>query len=401
MEKTVLGLKELLLNLLYFNSTYTIAELSGLTNKSIPSISKIVNELLEDGILIEDGLAPSTGGRRAIHYALNAKLNCYILTVAIDQHYTSVIVYDLHNKEVTPVHTIENHLDHPEEAFNNIVNLINELLTKHHLSADNILGIGVSMPGFVDNVSGTNGSFKDFQLFNIKKEFERVFAIPTFIENDSTAIAIAEQNFGKAKEISHALIINVGWGVGLGIIVDNKLFRGFSGYAGEFSHIPLSKSNKMCSCGKNGCLEVEASLSAAVEHLEERLAAGEKSVIQYEDSQNQLQKAQLLINAALSGDQLAISVLNKSAYMLGKGIATLIHIMNPQKIIISGRGAEAGKILMPQIQTAINEFCIPKISNKTVLEISDMKNAQLIGTASIVFEYSLTKFANLNKSLIK
>lgn len=398
MEKTILGLKEFVVDLLYYNGTYTIADLSMLTSKSIPSITKIINELLASKLISEEGLAPSTGGRRAIHYTINSELNCYIMTVALDQHYSSAAIYNLHNKEVTSKQTIENPLDNGDTAFENIVKLIENTLSDHQHPKSSILGIGVSMPGFVDNATGTNGSFKDSscKLFNIKKQLEAVFKIPTYIENDSTAIAIAEQNFGKAKDISHALVINMSWGVGLGIIVDGNLFRGYSGYAGEFSHIPLSDSGKLCSCGKRGCLEVEASLLATVEDVKEKLIAGERSILQLAHLTEQLVSTEALFSAALNGDQLAISALSRAGYMLGKGIATLIHIMNPEKIIISGRGAQAGKILMPQIQTAVNEFCIPRIANKTHIEISDMKDAQLIGTASIVFEYSLSKFVNLN-----
>lgn len=399
MEKTNYGLKELIISLLYYEKSYSIADLSLLIGKSIPSTTKIINELADYNLIIEDGLAPSTGGRRPIKYTINSNLNKFILSVAIDQHYSTAVIYDLSNEERTPVFTIENHLDNHDEVFDNIVGLMEKTLQHGEFNQNNILGIGISMPGFVDNKQGTNGSFKDknTKLYYIKREIENRFQLPTFIENDSTAIAIAEQNFGKARNTSHSLVINIGWGVGLGIIVDNKLFRGYSGYAGEFSHIPLSDSNKLCSCGKKGCLEVEASLSAAVEFAEEKLQSGEKSKLANHLTNDRLQSSNSLIQSALNGDQLAISALTKSGYMLGKGVATLIHIMNPEKIILSGRGSQAGQILMPQIQTAINEFCIPRIAQKTSVEISDLKNkAQLIGSACIVLEYSLSKFVNLN-----
>jgi len=399
MEKTNYGLKELVISLLYYDKSYSIADLSVLIGKSIPSTTKIVNELTDYNLIVEDGLAPSTGGRRPTRYTINANLDRYILSVAIDQHYSRAVIYNLANQECTPIFSIENHLDNPDTAFPHIASVMRQALEHGQFDQTNILGVGVSMPGFVDNKQGTNGSYRDKndRLYNIKREIENEFQLPTFIENDSTAIAIAEQNFGKAKDTSHSLIINIGWGVGLGIIVDNKLFRGYSGYAGEFSHIPLSDSGKLCSCGKKGCLEVEASLSAAVEFAEEKLENGDKSPLKDFFLQDQLQKSETLIQSALDGDQLAIYSLNKSGYMLGKGIATLIHIMNPQKVILSGRGSRAGQILMPQIQTAINEFCIPKIAQKTSIEISELKNnAQLIGSACIVLEYSLPQFVNLN-----
>ncbi|SUJ07737.1 Making large colonies protein [Sphingobacterium spiritivorum] len=147
---------------------------------------------------------------------------------------------------------------------------------------------------------------------------------------------------------------------------------------------------------KRGCLEVEASLSAAIQFSEERLQNGEKSILSQRLTDDKPGNSHLLIQSALEGDQLAISALAKCGYMLGKGIATLIHILNPEKIILSGRGSQAGSILMPQIQTAINEFCIPRIARKTAIRISELTDkAQLIGSACIVLEYSLSKFANL------
>lgn len=396
MEKSNYGLKELIINLLYYENSYSIADLSELIGKSIPSTTKVVNELIARSFIAEHGYARSTGGRRAAKYTINPNLNKFILSVAIDQHYSRAVVYNLANQECTPIFSTENHLDHAD-SFQNIVAIINQALGHRPFKQNEILGIGISLPGFVDNKQGTNGSFldKNEQLYHIKREIENEFQLPTFIENDSTAIAIAEQNFGKAKTASHALIINMGWGVGLGIIVDNKLFRGHSGYAGEFSHIPLSESGKLCSCGKKGCLEVEASLSAAVERAEEMIKNGDKSPLKDLFVQDHLKKSETLIRLALEGDQLAIYTLNKSGYMLGKGIATLIHIMNPEKVILSGRGSRAGAILMPQIQTAINEFCIPKIAQKTTIEISELKNnAQLIGSACLVLEYSLHQFVN-------
>jgi len=124
---------------------------------------------------------------------------------------------------------------------------------------------------------------------------------------------------------------------------------------------------------------------------------GEKSKLAEYLDNDQLEDSASLIRAALNGDQLAISALSKSGYMLGKGIATLIHIMNPEKIILSGQGAEAGQFLMPQIQSAINEFCIPRISQKTSLEISELgSTAQRVGSACVVLEYSLSKLVNNN-----
>lgn len=146
---------------------------------------------------------------------------------------------------------------------------------------------------------------------------------------------------------------------------------------------------------KKGCLEVEASLTAAVKNVQAALNAGEKSSLESEQQNNLLAQGDALLESAINGDQLAVANLGKIGYMLGKGIATLIHILNPEVIIISGRGAKAGTILMPQIQTAINEFCIPRLAQATQIRISETnKQAQSVGTAAFIIE-------NLIQTLIK
>src|SRR5690606_22162437 len=141
------------------------------------------------------------------------------------------------------------------------------------------------------------------------------------------------------KGLRDVMVVNVGWGIGLGMIVNGTLFRGHNGFAGEFSHIPLSNSNKLCSCGKRGCLEVDASLLVAVETAKRAMAEGATSSLQRLFAIPVKSEGDHLIDAARQGDQLAISTLSDAAFMMGKGIATLIHIMNPERIVLSGRGA--------------------------------------------------------------
>jgi len=159
----------------------------------------------------------------------------------------------------------------------------------------------------------------------------------------------------------------------------------------------LSESNELCSCGKKGCLEVEASLTAAIKNVQQALNDGEKSSLGAEQYSNLLAQGDALLENALNGDQLAVASLGKIGYMLGKGVATLIHILNPEVIVISGRGAKAGSILMPQIQTAVNEFCIPRLASTTQIQISDTnKQAQSIGTAAFIIENTLQTLIKAN-----
>lgn len=383
----MLSLKNKIIQSFYFNGSCSAADIARSTKKSIPNITKIINELVKENTLIEEGYGPSTGGRRAAKFALNSTQNPYFIIVAIDQFSIKSALFDINNVPIVNAKTTYSFLA-GKDAFNNIVQAVKDVLDQVNFEKSKIAGIGITIPGFVDSTIGINDSFLSSELlYNLAENLEKVFHIKCFIENDSSAIAIAESNFGIAKNINNSLVINWNWGVGLGIVVEGKLFTGHNGFAGEFSHIPLSQFNKMCSCGKRGCLEVEASLSTAVEYVENKLRSGESSVLEGQFDVEKLYQGKELISAALNGDPLAINAVNNSAYMLGKGIATLIHILNPEKIIISGRGAELGAIILPQIQSAVYEFAIPRLAAQTKIEVSNLsQDIQLLGAMCLAIE---------------
>ncbi|TDQ76727.1 ROK family transcriptional regulator [Sphingobacterium yanglingense] len=378
-------LNQAILSALYYQTPQSIAELSNAIGKSVPNVTRSIQELLKDNLISSEGLAPSTGGRRAIHYSLNIEILPIVLAIAIDQYNMSISLIDLSNRTIKEQKHINLHQN--EGSLQRIIASIDSFLENENKS--NILAIGISMPGFVDSEKGINFSYAVTDpLYNIKDAIERHLHIPTYIENDSTVIAIAEHQFGKAKGSNNALVINLNWGVGLGMILEGSLFKGHSGYAGEFSHIPLSNQNKLCSCGKRGCLEVEASLIAALGYASEQIENGQISQLTANYGQEGRISVDQLIAAALNGDQVAIESFAKIGYMLGKGIATLIHIINPEKVIISGKGSEIGQILLPQIQASMLEFSIQRLSKDTSIEISTLHNAQIIGTASIAVSSS-------------
>jgi len=375
-------LHQVIVKTLYFSGTLSIAELSKNIGKSIPNTTNSIQYLLEKKIITCEGLAPSTGGRRATSYSLNGKNLPFILAITIDQYSFTITLLDLSNNIVknSSQETINLQLD-----SNLHVRILERI--DHYLAdqlAAKILIVGITMPGFVNSAKGINTSYcEQHPLFNIRDIIQQHLKRPAYIENDSAAIAIAEHNFGKAKDTENALVINLNWGVGMGMILKNELFRGSVGFAGEFSHIPLSDQNKLCSCGKKGCLEVEASLLAAIECASLKLDAGEVSILGKLYQRERKITIDQLMEAAIDGDQLAINSFSRIGYMLGKGIATLIHIVNPEKVIISGHGARIGQILLPQIQAAVVEFSINRLSKHTRIEISSLLNVQLMGTASI------------------
>ncbi|MDR3009320.1 MAG: ROK family protein [Sphingobacterium sp.] len=379
-------LKEKILTYLYYLKEQSIAGLSKSLAKSTPIVTKAINELLEQKIIVDKGLAASTGGRRAALYSLNENLDNFIVSVSIDQFYTSIYLSNLQQEILAEEVDIKLDLTDPTASANILKHL--RIFIESHIDAKKVIGIGISMPGFVNSTTGLNNSYtEDNPLHYLKNTLETEFNIPTVIDNDSRCVAWAEKEFGSGINSTHTLVINLNWGVGLGIIINGEIFTGATGFAGEFSHIPLSNTNSLCSCGKRGCLEVEASLKSAIDQTEMSIQQGEYSIYSTL-SKTMSNKSDALIEAAKIGDQLVIYHIGKIGYMIGKGISTLLHILNPNKIIISGRGAEIGNILMPQIQNAVNEFSIPRIAKMTKIEISNLhKTAQQKGTTALVVEH--------------
>ena len=277
-------------------------------------------------------------------------------------------------------------LEKQKDSLSILISEINRYVNQSGICKEKIVGIGIGMPGFVDVTRGINYSYLDNKGESITRRMERETGLPTYIDNDSSLIALAEFRLGAARGKNNAMVININWGVGLGMIVNGELFRGYNGFAGEFSHMPLFINNKLCSCGKSGCLETEASMRVVVEKLREGLKSGQVSSIKslpedFEEACN------VIIQAAKNGDQFCIELLSQAAYDIGRGIAILIHIMNPELIVLSGRGAQAGKPWLAPVQQALNRYCIPRLAAYTSLELSKFNDsAELIGAAALVVE---------------
>lgn len=372
---------------LYFAGALSCAELSTLTNKSLPFTTKYLNELIAEEKVVETGYADSTGGRRPLVYSLRQGLN-YIIAVGIDQLITSIVAFDMHNNPVTAITKLDLPLKNNPDSLKQLTNAIVQFLNDSDLEKEKIVGVGISMPGFVDVEKGINYMFFPSGDESVVSFIQNQINIPVLIDNDSSLIGLAELRLGSVGQHKNAMVINIGWGVGLGMILDGKLFRGHNGFAGEFSHIPVFKDNqKICSCGKRGCLETETSLLAIIEKAIAGLEKGKMSVLKDLSFENADESIKAIIGAASRGDTFAVELFSEAGYNLGLGIAILITLLNPELIVLSGRGAAAGKLWLAPIQQAINEHCIPKIAEDVELTISSFKkNGDLVGAAALVME---------------
>jgi predicted NBD/HSP70 family sugar kinase len=374
---------------LYFSNLLSCAELSHKIDKSLSLTTKILNELIAEGIVIETGYAPSSGGRRPLMYSLKPDI-LYTVSVAMDQFFTRIAIMDMQNKHVRPVEKFELRLADNPMAISALTDKIEYVIEQSGVSRTKIAGIGIGMPGFVDAQQGLNYSFLQTKGESITGYIAKRTKLTAYIENDSGIVGLAELKFGAARNRRNAMVINIGWGVGLGMILEGALFRGDNGFAGEFSHIPLFNNGKLCSCGKSGCLETETSLFVIVEKAKEGIQAGRVTVLKtlLSGREEDLEKdAETIIFSAGKGDRFAIELLSEAGYNIGRGIAILIHLLNPGIVVLSGRGALAGKIWQAPIQQALNEHCIPRLAINTEICISTLGyEAELIGSAALVME---------------
>ena len=387
-DKKYLQLRNAVIKQLYVKKMLTLTELSALTHKSLPLVTTAVNDLVTEGYVLEYGLAPSTGGRRALTFLLNQEKERYIVAVAMDQLVTRVVIYDLLNNIKAAPEVMEFPLGADPDELVKLIAFLKNYISSSGIPVEQIVGIGIGMPGFVNAELGVNYTF--FKLENelsLRSHLSKELELPVFIDNDSSLIALAELKFGAGKDLKDVLVANIGWGIGLGMVINGALFRGHSGYAGEFSHIPLSQSNKLCSCGKRGCLEVDTSLVVLVERARQEMGNGVSSRMEQLFKDNTKLPGDHFLEAARDGDPLAVSILSEASFLIGKGLATLIHIMNPEVIILGGRGAIAGKILMAPVQHAINEFCIQRLADQTTITVSQLADqSELLGAAILVVE---------------
>jgi len=342
--------------------------------------------LIEQDFVQEKGYAPSSGGRRPLIYALNRE-KLYVVTVAMDQISTRIGIVNLYNEFVSKVEVKELQLKDNPAALDTLTDLIAAHIDQSGIAKKQLIGVGIGMPGFVSSERGLNYTYLGQGEANISAQISARINLPVFIDNDSSLIALSELRFGSAKAIENALVVNFSWGIGLGMIINGQIYRGASGFAGEFSHIPIADEGSLCVCGKQGCLEAEASLLALATKAVKGKKEGRKSKLIFDDQDSTISIAEGIMESAIAGDQYAIELLSEVGLKIGKGLSILIHIINPKTIIISGKGAKIGKFLVPPIQQALNVYCSARLVNETQILISEIGfDAELVGSAILVME---------------
>jgi len=376
---------------LFLHGAMTNTDLGKFVKLSTPEIISLLNELKEEGIVEELGQGSSSGGRRPNLYG-NRESAFYIISISINLYQTSVSIFNAKNQKVSDDQFLTLTISHGTSIIDPIVEFTEQVIKENKIQREKILGIGIEMPGMVDSATGINKTYmvSDQPVANI---FAQKFRLKVTIENDAKARAFAELRFGLAHSKKNVLAIQLDWGIGLGIIVNGKLYKGRDGFAGEFGHLPMVDNGLLCRCGKRGCLETVASGTAIARLAKEGIEFGHSTFLagltNKDKNSNEIKK---VIQAATMGDQYSITMLANIGHWLGKGLAYLIQIFNPELIILGGPMAEANQYILPPIQQSIQAFCIPELGNEMQIKVSELgSQAGILGVAALLLETELDK----------
>jgi glucokinase-like ROK family protein len=251
-----------------------------------------------------------------------------------------------------------------------------------------VVGVGVGMHGLVDPEEGVSVFAPNLHLrnVNIREALEEACGLPVYVENDVVAMALGELWFGGGRDCDHFICVNIGEGVGAGIVLNRRIFRGSSFAAGEIGHTTVDLNGPRCSCGNYGCLQTLVSGPAIAEAVQNEIALGRRSVLT-PDASGSLRTitGELVYEAAVQGDPLAAEAFRKAGRLLGIGLTNVIHTLNPQKIILGGGVSGAGRLLTDPLTETVKARALESSVRSLTIETSRLgSRATAIGAVTIV-----------------
>jgi transcriptional regulator of PTS gene len=338
---------------------------------STPKVTNLLNDLIEEGLVQDYGKVDSTGGRKPNLYGLVSD-SAFFVGVDIKQSHLNLGLSDFQNN-IIKISEVPYTLANTRQSLDELCNLINQFIKGLSVSREKILGVGVNLTGRINHATGYSYSFFYFDEEPLSKLIEHQVGIRVFLENDSRAMAYGEFSAGSVDKERNVLFLNLDHGIGMGIMLNSELYYGKSGYAGEFGHIPVFDNEVICHCGKKGCLETEASGWALTRMFKERLKTHTSTLITRQGIKPENIQLEHIIQAAKNDDVLAIDLIAQIGEKLGKGIAVLINLFNPEVIILGGSLAETGDYIRLPMKSAINKFSLSLVSNDTRLVLSKLK----------------------------
>lgn len=378
-SKNALMKKKIITHYIY-NGSSTITELAKELDLSIPTVTKFITEMTEEGFINDYGKLETSGGRHPSLYGLNPESG-YFIGVEIKRFTINLGLINFKGDMVELRMDIPYDFQNTQERMDELCSIISSFIESLKISQDKILNININISGRVNPESGYSYSNYNFEERPLAEILTEKLGYQVSIDNDTRAMAFGEFMQGCVTGEKDIIFVNISWGIGIGIIIDGKLYSGKSGFAGEFGHVNAYDNEIICHCGKKGCLETEASGLALHRILIDRIKKGENSILSKKVNAGKDVTLDEILAATAREDMLCIEIVEEIGEKLGKQIAGLINIFNPELVIIGGSLSQTGDYITQPIKTAVRKYSLNLVNKDSKIKTSKLKDkAGVIGS---------------------
>lgn len=380
----------LLLSEIWYEGSISRSRLGKITGLALPSVTRLVQDLKNSRVIIETDKGQSSGGRQPSLITVNPNAG---VVIGLDFGGLELrgAILDAANRCLYVIQQPFREIQ-PEVIQDQVVQLCQDLIAAPVIQGRPVLGIGISVPGTVD---AENGVIRDslnlrLQNFPIRDILQSAFKLPVFIEHDTSAAALAEKYYGAGRGVRDLIYITVSTGIGAGIILNDRVYRGATGLAGELGHVIIERGGQVCTCGKHGCLEAIASVPAMLSNAQNVLLRQKGSPIDRLSRTHQLAYSlQTLTMAAEGGDPLAHAIISRAAEYLAMAISMMVSIVDIRLMIIGGEVVQMGELYYRLLQKSLEAYQVEGQEIKVMPAILG-ENAALQGVSMIVLQQILT-----------
>ena len=377
-------LKKKIITHYIYNGSSTITDLAKELDLSVPTVTKFISEMCEEGYINDYGKLETSGGRYPSLYGLNPESG-YFIGVDIKKFAINIGLINFKGDMVELKMNIPFKSENTSEALEELCKLILQFIKKVDIDNDKILNININVSGRVNPESGYSFSQFNFEERPLAEVLTEKIGFRVTIDNDTRAMTYGEYMKGCVKGEKDIIFVNVSWGLGIGIIIDGKIYTGKSGFSGEFGHTNVFDNEIICHCKKKGCLETEASGSALHRILIERIQNGESSILSNRIlSKDNVLTLDEIIASVNKEDLLCIEIVEEIGQKLGKQIAGLINIFNPELVIIGGTLSLTGDYITQPIKTAVRKYSLNLVNKDSAIMTSKLKDkAGIVGACML------------------
>lgn len=376
MKESIYEFERSILHILVEYGELQISAISELSGMSVPTIAKYMSALLEKKFVKQVGKTNSERGRQAALYAVNGEL-AYFIGVDPKQVAITMAMMDL-TGNIVREKKVPYEFSNTPETLEEICQNIDLFIDESGVGRDRIACISINFGGRVNPETG-----QSYSMFHFEGNDEPLadvlsdrLGVCTHIDNNTRAMALGELKTVVGQRFRNFLFINASWGIGMTIIFDGKIYYGKDGYCGELGHTNVFNNDKMCHCGKKGCLETEVSGKAICEQIRKRIEQGETSRLGKAEHINIYD----VLDAADKEDPLSIELLERAGALLGKQVANLINIFNPEAVIIGGSLATAGDYFIQPLSQSVRRYTLKLMYKDTKIIPSELgERAGVVG----------------------